>query len=254
MTASPPSDARLDLIVERFVTSVARADARERARLIGEIDRMGAKEIHATAAVSQRLVASPLRVSTGRISLERALADVRAGVAASKRVRRLHRKAVDAIAELNDTADRLDQDTAEIVADHTVLNSQVGPLREYSGLAAKLDDALVAASAPDEVVFAARRRRVEIDTHLAVVLQGIAALALVELTYRELLVALRTASATAMAALRAARSAEEATGALDVVDRSELRRIAALQRAVGELKAATEVTATEAAPGGSLTI
>jgi hypothetical protein len=252
MTASPPSDARLDLIVERFVTSVARADARERARLIGEIDRMGAREIQATSTVCQRLVAQPLRASVGRVSLERALADVRAGVAPSKRVQRLHRKAVDAIGQLNDAADRLDQDTAEIVADHTVLQSQIRPLQQCSELAAKLDDALVAASVDDDVVFAARRRRVEIDTHLAVVLQGATALTAVELTFRELLLALRTASATAMAALRAARSAEEATGALDVVDRSELRRIAALQRAVDELRAATDVRPTE--PGGSLTI
>jgi hypothetical protein len=248
MTASPPSDARLDLIVERFVSSVARADARERARLISEIGRMGAREMQATAAVCQRLVARPLAASVGRLPL----GDLRAEVAAPKRLRKQHRRATNAIGLLNDAADELERTTAEIVADHTVLTSQIGALQECSALAAKLDDALVAAGAPEEAVYAARGRRVEIDTHLAVVLQGVTALALLELSNRELLVALRTASATAMAALRSASAAAEMTNALDVVDRSELRRIAAQQRCIEELRAATDVSPAE--PGGPLTI
>ncbi len=242
MTTSPSNDDHLDLIVERFVASVARADTRERARLVGEIDRMGAKEMQATSAVSQRLVAQPLGGSTGRVSLERVLADLRGGIGASgsRQFRKQQRKTLDAIAALNDAADALERNTALLVADHTALSSQVEPLRECSAFVTKLDIGLASANAPDEVVAAARRRRLDLDTHFAVVLQAVAALSLLELTSRELLVALRTASATATAALRSASTAAKATGALDVVDRSELRRIAALQRCVAELRAAAE--------------
>jgi hypothetical protein len=117
-------------------------------------------------------------------------------------------------------------------------------------LAGRLDAALVAAGAADEFVAAARRRHLEIETHLAVVLQGVTALALLELTNNELMVALRTASASAMAALRSAAMVTDAKGALDVVDRSELRRIAALQRAVDELRAASAATGADS--GGAL--
>jgi hypothetical protein len=199
--------------------------------------------MQSTAAVSQRLVAQPLRASTGRVSLERVLADVRAGIggAGSRQFRKQQNRAAEAIGALNDAADLLERNTAVLVADHTALASQVEPLRKCSTLLAKLDEALAAANAPDEVVAAARRRRLDLDTHFAVVLQAIAALSLLELTNRELLVALRRASATATAALRSASAAAEATGALDLVDRSELRRIAALQRCVDELRAAAEM-------------
>jgi len=259
MTTSPTGDARLDLIVERFVASAAHAQGRERARLIADIERMGAREMNATAAVSRRLADRPFRIPAGRVPLERALADVRAGVLASeingrgaRLLRRAQRKGADAIAALNDAADVLARDTAVIAADQAALSSQVAQLRDYAFLAGRLDTALVAAGAADEFVEAARRRHLEIETHLAVVLQGVTALALLELTNNELMVALRTASASAMAALRSAAMVTDAKGALDVVDRSELRRIAALQRAVDELRAASAATGADS--GGALDI
>jgi uncharacterized protein YaaN involved in tellurite resistance len=111
----------------------------------------------------------------------------------------------------------LEQDNAAILTEQASLSTEMETLRQYAFLAGRLDEDLearidaVAAEAPEranslrlEVLPVVRRRHQEILTQLAIVMQGYAALRIVEDNNAEVIRAIASAISTTTAALRTA--------------------------------------------------
>ena len=137
----------------------------------------------------------------------------------------------------------LEQDNAAILTEQASLSTEMETLRQYAFLAGRLDDRLSARideieeSAADraaslrlEVLPVVRRRHQEILTQLAIVMQGYAALRIVEDNNAEVIRAIASAISTTTAALRTAVMVASA---------------AASQRiALGQLEAARQAAST----------
>jgi uncharacterized protein YaaN involved in tellurite resistance len=180
------------------------------------------------------------------------------------------------LAELAQARFALEQDAASIAVEISTLEQEVGRLREFALLAELIDDRLTerAAADPDGMAgtrdeaggaaggalarangatsspilgaaFAARRRRSEILTHLAVSLQGLAALRIVEASNAEIVEALAAAVSTTGSALRTAVVVAQAVASrrLTLVRLQATRRAAA---ALAESAAALEAGARSA--------
>jgi uncharacterized protein YaaN involved in tellurite resistance len=111
----------------------------------------------------------------------------------------------------------LEQDNAAILTEQASLATEMETLRQYAYLAQRLDERLEAwldeasVSEPDragalrvDVLSVVRRRREEILTQLAIVMQGYAALRVVEDNNAEVIRAIASAISTTTAALRTA--------------------------------------------------
>jgi uncharacterized protein YaaN involved in tellurite resistance len=111
----------------------------------------------------------------------------------------------------------LEQDNAAIVTEQTSLATEMETLRQYAYLAARLDDVLTsrietmsvvegdrAEALRLDVLPVVKRRRQEILTQLAIVMQGFAALEIVELNNAEVIRAVASAISTTTSALRTA--------------------------------------------------
>jgi uncharacterized protein YaaN involved in tellurite resistance len=158
-----------------------------------------------------------------------------------------HVKAI--VGSLRDSSSELDMDNAAIAQEQTALSAQMETLRQYAYLAERLDTVLesrflaIESQDPerarvlrDDVLFSVRQRRQAILTQLAVVVQGYAALHIVEANNRELARAVGNATTTTVAALQTAAMVEQA---LRLRQRAS-EQLAALQRAWDEVFAALD--------------
>lgn len=135
----------------------------------------------------------------------------------------------------------LEQDNAAILNEQSSLGTEMETLRQYAFLAARLDEQLAtrigAATGPHEarvealrldVLPVVRQRRQEILTQLAIVMQGYAALRIVEDNNAEVIRAVASAIATTTAALRTAvMVAGAAASQRAVLEQLEAARLAA---------------------------
>jgi len=164
----------------------------------------------------------------------------------------------DTLAELGAARYALESDAAAIEAEVATLEHEIGQLREFALLAERVDALLAggaarppapepADAAPagnggqapsvapagdfNEALFAARRRRAEILTQLAVAMQGLAALRIVHASNRDVIEALDAAISTTAAALRTAVLVAQAVAGRRVA----LVRVEAARRAAREL-------------------
>jgi hypothetical protein len=121
---------------------------------------------------------------------------------------------------LGDSQRLLRMDSAAIEQDRTGLRTQILALHGLAFMAEKVDAGLEGAP---ELQYAARRRREQLLTQLAVALQGYAALKLVADNNRELSAAIDTAMTTTMSALQ---TADTVGAVLESLDRAERLRAA----------------------------
>jgi hypothetical protein len=213
-------------------------------RAVGAIGQLGARDFIATSAMSGRLLDRRFQAMRGLLAakapLARQLADLRkaAGGLDPITIRTGGRSPRDEIAELDRYFDRfarsqprlegllssltegrlaLEQDNAAILNEQASLATEMETLRQYAFLAGRLDAELadrideIAATAADraealklEVLPVVRRRHQEILTQLAIVMQGYAALRIVEDNNADVIRAVASAISTTTAALRTA--------------------------------------------------
>lgn len=186
-----------------------------------------------------------------------------------ERFARARPKLDDTIAEMGAARYALESDAAAVEAEIAALAAEIGSLEEFALLAERIDALLTArleesaaadrragaegpaaaaaggpAAAPEaapaaaaaiaEAAFAARRRRAEILTQLAVSMQGLAALRIVEASNRDVIDALDAAIETTATALRTAvLVAQAVAGRRVALGRVEAARRAATGRERG---------------------
>jgi uncharacterized protein YaaN involved in tellurite resistance len=135
----------------------------------------------------------------------------------------------------------LEQDNAAIVTEQASLATEMETLRQYAFLAGRMDDELavridaMAGTDPNranalrlDVLPVVRRRRQAILTQLAIVMQGYAALSIVEDNNAEVIRAVASAISTTAAALRTAvMVASAAASQRSVLEQLEAARLAA---------------------------
>jgi hypothetical protein len=248
----PALEAEIDARVQAFVKPLMAAGSGSVAieRAVGEIALLGAAEIQGSSAVTADLLAGDIRVVTALArrngpaveafrALRALVADVnparfnvgdQAGRGADRfaaRVAAAEEEMTREIARLSDGRDALQRENAVLGQQERALWLQMRGLRRYARLAERLDQALEALAEGivdqdraratrirADVLLAARRRRSELLTHLAVAAQGYAALRLIERTNEDLIRTIDHAIATTRTAVRAAAlAARSANGA-----------------------------------------
>ena len=225
------------------ITALA-VDGPEFGRAVAAIGQLGARDFIATSAMSGRLLDRRFQAMRGLLAakapLARQLADLRKAAAGldPMTIRTGGRSPRDEIAELDRYFDRfsrsqprlegllssltegrlaLEQDNAAILNAQASLATEMETLRQYAYLAGRLDAELadrideIASTAADraealklEVLPVVRRRHQEILIQLAIVMQGYAALRIVEDNNAEVIRAVASAISTTTAALRTA--------------------------------------------------
>jgi uncharacterized protein YaaN involved in tellurite resistance len=203
---------------------------------LAAVDRLGQREIAATAAIATAFADRPIRALEHELGDDRALARhgralrrvaedlvpndgggrrdgtdiVAASAAAEHRIRVL-------VAELDATRQALDVDNGRLNQQERALWTEIQAIREYAAVAAAIDEALEdriaeiagenagrARALRDDVQYVVRRRRRDILLQLAVATQGYAALRRIEQGNLELIWMLRSMSTTTASALRTA--------------------------------------------------
>jgi uncharacterized protein YaaN involved in tellurite resistance len=175
---APDARERIEALVSAYVDDATTVEVHGEAyhRLVGEIDTIGAREIAATAEMSDRLVRTPFRAMTGLLqgksSLTRTLVELRHVVEeldparydlrapASKALgvipvgsgmRRYLDRYAKAQARIGDLIEALDasraalqQDSAVIRQEQQALGTEVETLRQYAYMAERLDESVEA--------------------------------------------------------------------------------------------------------------
>jgi uncharacterized protein YaaN involved in tellurite resistance len=268
LTIDPEAVDRIERLATEYLDSIASvpAGSPEYTRTIAAIDHLGERDFIATSAMSGRVLDRRFAAMRGllaaRAPLARQLADLRkaaAGLDPAKIKLGGRRSPHDELAELDRYFDRfsrsqprleellgsltegrlaLEQDNAAILTEQASLNTEMETLRQYAFLAGRLDDQLAArieqmagASAEAlrmDVLPVVRRRHQEILTQLAIVMQGYAALRIVEDNNAEVIRAVASAVTTTTTALRTAVMVAGAAASRRVVlEQLEAARLAA---------------------------
>jgi uncharacterized protein YaaN involved in tellurite resistance len=251
------------------------------------IDRLGDRDFVAAAAVSARVLerglttvradlraGSPIARRLGELRKEADRLDPRVLAPGHREpeaeARELDRylekfsrsqpKLEEILAGLSHARFVLEQDVAAVATEQGTLGAEIDKLRQFAFLAERLDQRLTArlvpgaevqqarsAAAAEDILFAVRRRRGEILTQLAVALQGLAALQLVEASNREVIDALATAISTTASTLRTAVIVAQAVAG----QRLALVRLEATRQAAAALtESAAALEAGVQASGG----
>ena len=283
MNLPPETTAAIDHQVDDFMTRLAGRtnDPAQRDQAVEAISSLGARDVAAAAAMSGQMLlrrAAAIEVlSDGGGSVGSELAELRrlanrlAADAASatepprRRLfgmlepanplvelldgwERVSTEVEEVLGHLREAQQALRADSAAIAQEQRGLATQVEVLRRHEYMASRIDQRLGDSDArgATDLLHAARQRRRDLLTQLAIAVQGQAALGIVADNNRELINAIENATTTTLAALRTSGAVRQALVTQGVV-RS---RLAEAQQVAEARGAGAQVEALKAAWAG----